>query len=350
MNLIISFLTISALSVLAGCGYQDSPPLFSSEKIEKLPTEFADYKYIDEITEFENHTIEKFKTPPRATVEHNINKVTNNVIIKVATDVDDSTRLYEFYKLDTSGNIIDRRQFTRSFLIKENTGDEEMVDGVFLVNKEKAYYSTWPFNGDNTKKPFTPINQELTWSTEQVDAYYKEVVRKSARLDDLAAWEKISPQENKRRVRKIYYLNSTSEWYILYGNSLKSDYSGKRISGFNTLFTDFTDTERSFGRYVPPNNITIPYFERQTYSKFCASDQVGCHMSYSWDGVGYYQVTVGESSLKFKNKGSLSRTDFKGETFPPKESLLVDFAYYTNPNLKYSLFSANEHLYIIKRK
>ncbi|WP_347902345.1 hypothetical protein [Pseudomonas purpurea] len=350
MNLIISFVTIFALSVLAGCGYQDSPPLFFSENIETLPTEFADYKYIDEITEFENYTIERFKTPPMATVEHNINKVTNNVIIKVATDIDDSTRLYEFYKLDTSGNIIDRHQFTRSLLIKEKTGNEEMVDGAFLVNKEKAYYSTWPFNGDHTNKPFIPVNQALAWSTEQVDAYYKEVVRKSARLDNVDVWKKISTQENKRRIRKIYYLNSTGEWYILHGNSLDSDHSGKGISGTNTLFTNFTDIERSFGRYIPPSNIMIPYFEKQTHSKFCAPDQVGCHMSYRWDGVGYYQVTVGESSLKFKNNGNLSRTDFKGETFPPKESLLVNFAYYTNPNLKYSLFSANDNLYLIKQK
>lgn len=351
MNLIISFVSIFALALLGGCDYTDSSgrPFFS-EKIERLPAKFAGYKFIDEISEFDNYTMEKFKVPSRSTVEHSINKVTNSVIIKVASDIDDHTRLSALYKLDASGSIVDKHQFTRSFLIKDKTGDEEVVDGVFLVNKENSYYTTWPLNGDKTKRSFISVNQDQTWSTEQVDAYFKEVVRKSARLDDVEVWEKISDQENKRRIRKVYFLNETGKWYILYGNSLESDYSGKSISGVNTLFTDFTDTERSFGRYIPPSNITIPYFERQTFSEFCAPDQVGCHMSYSWDGLGYFQVALGDSTLNFKNKVSLSRTDFKGKVFPLKETLLVNFAYYTNPNLKYSLFSANESLYLIKRK
>jgi hypothetical protein len=114
------------------------------------------------------------------------------------------------------------------------------------------------------------------------------------------------------------------------------------------LFTDFTNDKRSFGEYTPPLNITIPHFQKEKYKKFCASDQVGCHMAYYWNGIGYYQVKVGNSTLTFKNKASLSHD--KGEEFPAKESLLVNFAYYTNPHLKFSLFSANEALYLIREK
>jgi hypothetical protein len=351
MNFTLSLGATSIFFALltTSCGVHESGRLSPEEK---LPTEFSDYKYIDEITEFENYTVEKFKVPPRSTVEHSLNKTTNNIIIEIATDVDDHTRQHTFYKLNTSGNIIDSHQFSRSFLIAKKTGDEQLVGGTFLVNKENSYYSTWPLNGDKTKRPFTPINQDLAWSTEQVDAYYKEITKKSARLDDVETYEKISAHENKRRIRKVYYLNTTGKWYVLYGNSLTSDFSGKRLSGINTLFKDFTDVERGFGRYTPPSNITIPYFEKQTYSKYCAQNagSSGCSMNYTWEGIGYYQVTIADVIFKFKNKGSLSRSDFKGTAFPPKETLLNNFAYYTMPALTYSLFSANEELYLIKHK
>lgn len=340
MKPITSTLILILLVVLGGCAFTHAG--------EKLPAEYADYKVIDEIKDIGNYTVEKFDIQPNSTVEHSINARTHNVIIAITTEIDDRTRLRTFYKLDRSGTVIDTYQFTRSLLIKDHTGDEEMVGGAFLVNKEKAYTTTWPLDGDTTQKPFIAVNKDLAWSAEKVDAFYKEVVKNSARLDDVVVWEKVSAQENKKRVSKVYYLNSTGKWYVLYGNSLTSDYSGKSLSTTNTLFENFTRDERFFRRYKPPGNISIPYFERQSYEKFCAADQVGCHTVYLWSGKGYYQVALNNGLLKFKSQGSLSHTD--GKEFPAKESLLVDFAYYTNPNLNYSLFSANEALYLIKEK
>jgi hypothetical protein len=335
--------------------------------IEKLPAEYIDYKTIDNISEFENHTIARFQHTIRSDqvrfggfdgvptgVEHAINKTTNNVIIKVTTKIDGDKLKYSFYKLDIEGNIIDSHEFVRNFLIKENTGDEQMVGATFLVNREMTYYSTWPLNGDKTRKPFIHINQDLAWSDEQVNTFYADVAKKSTRLDEFSVYEKINPQENKKRIRKVYYLNSTGKWYVLYGNSLKEDYSGKGLSGFNTLFKDFTETERFFKRYVPPDNISVPYFEKQTYSKYEAGNHngSGTYMVYTWEGMAYYQLKVGNDTLKFKNKASLSYDDFGGrdKDFPAKETLLPKFAYYSNPNLKYSLFSVNDMIYVIKNK
>lgn len=352
VNFFIVTVAMSVFALLASCGYSESAWPFFSEKPEDLPPEFAGYKYLDDISEFGHYTVEAFSVPAGSRIEHGINTTTQNVIIEVATDLDDSTRDYAFYKLDKAGNIIDRHRFSRSTLIAKDTGEEQLVGGVFLVNTKKSYYTTWPLNGDTTQKPFIPVNQDLAWSTEQVDAYYQEIVKKSARLADVETWERIDDHKNQKRVSKAYYLNNPGQWYVLYGNSLRVDYTGKDVTGTNTLFKDFTDVERTFGRYVPPGNITIPYFQRQTYRKYCAQNGggVGCSMRYTWAGVGYYHVAVGDSILKFKNKGSLSRTDFAGKAFPAKESLLANFAYYTNPQLSYALFSANETLYLIKRK
>lgn len=352
MNFFIAVVAIPAFALLASCGYSDSTLPFFSEKLEDLPPEFAAYKSLDEITAFGQYTVEAFSIPAKSRIEHGINKTTNNVIIEVATDIDDTTRDYVFYKLDKTGRTIDSHRFSRSILIANDTGEEQLVEGVFLVNTKKSYYTTWPLDGDTTKKPFIAVNQDLAWSAEQVDAYYQDIVKKSARLADVETWEKTPDHKNQKRIRKAYYLNKTGKWYVLYGNSLRGDYTGKDVNGTNTLFKDFTDVERSFGRYVPPGNITIPYFQRQTYSKYCAQNGggIGCTMRYTWAGTAYYQVVVGDSVLKFKNKESLSRTDFHGKEFPAKESLLVNFAYYTNPQLSYSLLSANETLYLIKRK
>ena len=336
--------------------------------VEKLPAEYLDYKTIDNISEFENHTIARFQHTivsdqirfdgfggvPTG-VESVINTKTNNVIIKVTSKVDDDRLRYSFYKLDIEGNIIDSHEFVRNFLIKENTGDEQMVGATFLVNREMTYYSTWLLDGDKTRKPFIHINQDLAWSDDQVNTFFADMAKKSTRLDEFSIYEKISPQENKKRIRKVYYLNSTGKWYVLYGNSLKNENgSGKRLSGFNTLFKDFNETERFFKRYVPPANISIPYFEKQKYSKFEAGSNNGSgrYMVYKWEGMAYYQLKVDNDILKFKNMASLSYNDFGGrdKDFPPKETLLSKFAYYSNPNLKYTLFLANDLIYVIKPK
>lgn len=351
MHRIVGAATICVFTLLATIAAHGASLPFFSDTPEKLPAEFADYKDITNITGFGNYTLEKFKVPPSSTVEHSLNKANNTVIIKATTTLNDHTKQYFFYKLDTSGKIVDTYQFTRNLLIAESTGDEQLVDGVFLVNKEKTYYTTWPLNGDRTRKPLVPLNKDLAWSPEKLDEFYADLVKKSTRLDQFAVYEAISPTENKRRVRKVFYLNSTGKWYVLYGNTLESDYTGKQLPTFNTLFTNFTDTERAFGRYVPPANISIAYFEKITYKKFESSggsNNNAAHMNYLWQGMGYYHVDVGTGTLKFKNQGTLSRTDFKGEDFPPKESLLADFAYYSNPHLSYALFSANETLYLIK--
>src|SRR6218665_2468398 len=159
MKPITSTLVFTLLVVLGQCDFaharQDA--IFSQTR-EKLPAEYADYKLIDEIKDIENYTVEKFAIQPNSTVEHSINTRTHNVIIAVTTEIDDRTRLRTFYKLDSSGTIIDQHQFTRSLLIKDNTGDEEMVGGAFLVNKEKAYTTTWPLNG---VRPGIPMAAKL---------------------------------------------------------------------------------------------------------------------------------------------------------------------------------------------
>lgn len=353
MHRIVRAAAIGVFTLLAGVEAHSANLPFLNDAPEKLPAEFADYQNITDITDVGNYTLEPFNVPPSSTVEHSINKANNTVIIKTTTPINDHTKQYVFYKLDTAGKIVDTYAFTRNLLIAQSTGDEQLVDGVFLVNKEHTYYTTWPLDGDKTRKPLIPINQDLAWSAEKLNAFYADLVQKSTRLDQFAVYEAISPTENKRRVRKVFYLNSTGKWYVLYGNTLKSDFTGKQLPVFNTLFTDFTETERYFGRYVPPANIRIAYFEKITYEKFKSSggsNNNASHMNYLWQGMGYYQVALGNGTLKFKNKGTLSRTDFKGEQFPPKESLLVDFAYYSNPHLKYALFSANDTLYLIKSK
>jgi hypothetical protein len=342
---ITTVLTIFACALLASCDSVDFV-----EKTEPLPAEFADYKGIDEISEFGNFTVEKFKDSSGPT-EHKFDEDTNNVIIKVTAKIDDDHRQTSFYKLDSSGKIIDTHQFVMSYLIADATGDEEWVGNNFLVNKELGYYTTWPLNGSNIKRPFIEINADRNWSEDKVREHYSDIVMKSAYLDDVETWENISEGKNKKRIAKVYYLRSTGEWYILYGNSLTEDGYGRPLSGFNnTLFENFTSNERFFGRYIPPSNITISYFQKLKYEKYCAANQVGCSMFYSWGGMGYYNVAIGGSILKFKNKGSLSTTEFKNKVFPPKESLLVNFAYFTHQNLTYALFSANDVLYIIKQK
>lgn len=347
---LLSTLCIAAL-LLTGCGTSEF-----SEPAPKasLPAEFSSYQYIDDISAFGGgHTLEKFKYSAPGQMQYSINKNQDTLIIKTTSPIYDHTKRFSFYKLNSSGDIVDEHQFIQSSLVEQHSGTEELVGGSFLVNKENTYYTTWPIDGDKTKKQLIPVNKNLAWSDAQVDAYYAAIVEKAARVDSFIEYEAINSHENKARTRVVYYLNTTGKWYVLYGNSLRGGYTGKGLrAGENIIFKDFDISTRMDDAYIPPPNITIPYFEKLMYRKTVSagggSTNSASSVSYHWDGIGYFQVAVGGSVLKFKNNATLSHTDFGTQQFPAKESLLSALAYYTNPRLKFALLLVNGSLYIIR--
>lgn len=290
MNLtsLISTLCISTILV-TGCGNSEFSRLTPKEK---LPAEFSDYQYIDDISALEGgYSIEKFKHSAPGRMRYSINKARDNVIIETNSTIDDQTKRPSFYKLNDLGCIIDEHHFTQSSLIARHSGTEELVGGSFLVNKVNTYYTTWPLDNDKTKKQFTPINKNLAWSAEQVDAHYTSIVEKAARVDSFMEFEAVNAHENKARTRIVYYLNETGQWYVLFGNSLRASYTGKGLrAGENIIFNNFASDRRLNGEYQPPPNITIPYFEKIAYRKTVSagggSTNSASSVSYHWDGVG----------------------------------------------------------------
>ncbi|WP_447748346.1 hypothetical protein [Pseudomonas nicosulfuronedens] len=352
MTFVASVRMVALLIVLGEFGFVG--PLEAAQ--EKLPSEFAEYPLLANAMQFGNYTLERFTTDSPAELQHSINKNSNQVIIKKTTDIDKSTQQDTYYKLDIDGNIIDQYSFYRSTYTAIDTGSEVLVGGAFLVNLEKMYYTTWPLDGKKSHKYFTPINEDLQWPKGKVDAAYSDIAKKAARIDDSTVWEPISARENKQRYRKVFYLNDTGNWYVLYGDSLKPDYTGKHISPYSSLFA----SEDPYAPHTPPRNITIPYFEklnsRTSRSHGGGSTNSGPSTTYIQEGMGYYQLRVGNSLLQFKVPEELSVSEGGtyygigvGIKYPPKESLLNNFDYYTNPRLNYSLFSAHGTLYLIKK-
>ncbi|UXL37059.1 hypothetical protein N7D90_15875 [Pseudomonas fragi] len=338
---------------VTGCGNSEFSRLAPKDK---LPVEFSNYQYIDDISVFEGgYVIERFKYSAPGRMRYSINKSKDNVIIEVVSSIDDQTRKFSFYKLSALGCIIGEHNFIQSTLVARRSGTEELVGASFLVNKVNSYYTTWPVDGDRQRKPFVPINKDLAWSAEKVDAYYAAILEKAARVDSFIEFEAVSVKENKARTRVVYYLNSTGRWYVLFGDSLRGGYTGKGLhSGENIIFKDFGSGVHLNEEYSPPANITIPYFQKTDYRKTVSagggSTNSASSVSYHLDGIGYFQVVVNGSVLKFKNKGVLSRREGGSHVFPSKESLLSGFSYYTSPSLKYSLLLVNDMLYVIRAK
>lgn len=351
--ILVAFARMISILILLG-GYCLADPMEAAQ--ETLPVEFSEYAQLTNFMQFKGYTLERFLSESSGELEHGINKNSNQLIIKSTTTIDEGTQRETYYKLDVNGEVIDEYTFYKSSYIAIDTGVEHLVDGTFLVNLEKLYYTTWPLNGNKTRRPFTPINEDLSLPASEVDSVYSDITRKAARLDESIAWEQISARENKQRVRKVFYLNDTARWYVLYGNSLKSDYTGKEIAIFNSLFK----SRDPFAPHTPPNNITIPYFERHNNriirSHGGGSTNSGPSTTFIQEGMAYYQLRIGGDILRFKvpeelsvNKSGTAYAIDVGVKYPPKEVLLNQFDYYTNTNLNYALLSVHGALYLVKK-
>lgn len=350
---LVAFARIVSILILTG-GSCLAEPMEAAQGT--LPVEFSEYAQLSNFMQFGDYTLEHFLSETSGEKEHGINKYSNHIIIKNTSAIDEGTQRESYYKLDVNGKVIDEYNFYKSSYSAIGTGGENLVDGTFLVNLEKLYYTTWPLNGNRTRRPFTPINEDLSLSDREVDSIYSDITKKAARIDESIAWEQISASENKRRVRKVFYLNDTARWYVLYGNSLKSDYTGKEIEIFNSLFK----SRDPFISLTPPSNITIPYFERHNNriirSHGGGSTNSGPSTTFIQEGMAYYQLRIGGDVLRFKVPEELSVTEpgtaystGVGVKYPPKEVLLNQLDYYTNTHLNYALFSVHGALYLVKK-
>jgi hypothetical protein len=315
-----------------------------SEK-ERLPIVYKNYKPLDRIHNFGKHTIQlAFEIKGinnGATLDQNVEHYLNNnneLIIQTAKRLSSDSFLFHFYKLDKAAKVIDSVSFLRSYLIKDSTGEEALFNG-YLINKELKYYKTWPMDGNRSKVFFTPINKNLTWSDERINHYYDSIKQNYLYLDELDEWEAVNSEENKMRIRKIFLLDKT--WYILYGNNLKSGDINHvmSIGSENNLFKAY-HAEDMASLPIEHANFSLDYVHEENYVKE-EGINYGSY-NYYWEGVLYFHLVVGNDTLKFKSNQKWLEDE-------PVDKFKLDYGFYQNNQLNYSLFTNDgKKLYIIK--
>jgi hypothetical protein len=134
---------------------------------EPLPTEFKAYQTLNTHYNADNYKVEllaktetDFPSPIRAFENGHgemiveATKVRNNVIIG-----DDYLKLNKDGKVTDTLSLLSGDGFDKGFV-----GDFTL----FISDTATPYYTTWPLNGDTTKRKIEILNNDLSWAEEKL--------------------------------------------------------------------------------------------------------------------------------------------------------------------------------------
>jgi hypothetical protein len=318
--------------------------LFNSRK--QLPEKYNGYSYLGDITEFGNYKIQhKFRSKGLygsalfTDIEENVT-INNHLIIKTTEQIDDDHLIYNYYKLDSDGTIIDTTSFDYELLIAKNTGNQIMF-GDFLINIGLDYYSTWIADGNKSRIPFKVINQDLSWGKEEVENYYRFVVENSRYLAESQYFENY-----ESKVKKIFYLKD--EWYVWYGfNRSKKDFNVRLNWQKNSLFHKHDEDSMDW-QIRKVDNLTVELFDRVRYRAFVHSIGGGSQSSknYGWEGVVYFVLHLKKGKLLFKENNVMEKSQGK---YPDLVFFKEKYGFYQNPKLNFTLLLiGTKNLFVIK--
>jgi len=334
----------------------------------KLPSELVDYKKLSEVKKFGNHDITLFGKSKGyyPNINFQILEISKGeIILKVTTKTEPYDHgggnkgdnfLNTVFKMNSHGNISDTLNYKTSSSNQSEFGDVVLLNKQ-IVNKDLLYYQTWPTDGNKAKKPFIPVNKDLTWDAEKLSKYYHDTILPNCiYLDNFYAWrDKSIPVDKRSSI--IYFTNN--QWYVLYGVESKiSDDAQKQSFNQNKKVTN----ENALGK-IPNDKILFKYFQKLDYnSNVMGRTQANdTYTYYYWNGIAFINILFANDTLKFK-KEDIFIDDYDTEeksiydTVKDKQkelekSLKSEYGFYTNPDLQFTLIQnkKDNSLYLIKK-
>lgn len=334
----------------------------------KLPSELVDYKNLSEVKKFGNHDITLFGKSKGyyPNINFQILEISKGeIILKVTTKTEPYDHgggnkgdnfLNTVFKMNSHGNISDTLNYKTSSSNQSEFGDVVLLNKQ-IVNKDLLYYQTWPTDGNKAKKPFIPVNKDLTWDAEKLSKYYHDTILPNCiYLDNFYAWrDKSIPVDKRSSI--IYFTNN--QWYVLYGVESKiSDDAQKQSFNQNKKVTN----ENALGK-IPNDKILFKYFQKLDYnSNVMGRTQANdTYTYYYWNGIAFINILFANDTLKFK-KEDIFIDDYDTEeksiydTVKDKQkelekSLKSEYGFYTNPDLQFTLIQnkKDNSLYLIKK-
>ncbi|MGJ1385541.1 hypothetical protein ACR782_05030 [Sphingobacterium spiritivorum] len=328
---------------------------------DKLPPSYSAYQDINQPPlKFGSRTITLlYESEER--IDHYLTSNNDLIIKREKKGEGNSDRrftVYEFTKLDPSGNISDTYNY-----IQHNYRDQEVLFEGYLINADKAYYKTWPLDADTSQKSISIQNEHLDWHEgRQIELYRRIQGDASVFYTDYDHSLRKEGQETIYFQKIVYKIGE--DWFIFFEN-LNEDKKGypyvrSRGKTINNIFGHLAENGLDWVDNVS-TNIESQYFEKVKLTRLThiIGGNTPASKSDEWLGYLYTNLTVGKDTLKFKDEFYLDEewkqtpVTINGQLFGtlsrPDNDFFTTYLYFENKNLHYKLFTNSlRKLYIIK--
>lgn len=191
-----------------------------------------------------------------------------------------------FYKINENGIVIDT-------LLVNQTEYWPQFMGEFMVftNYDQAYYTTWPLNGDTTKRNFKILNSELTWETAKLNQTI------AAAKANASFWFYKNVTKNE-----IYYMQfffyKDKQWQILWlkSPSYQSVNDNEEAARYQKEVLRTGDEDP----YLP-ENVSFLHFhplEKLNYSHNIGGGNPGFDVT-NWRGKAFFKTKIGDKDFNY---------------------------------------------------
>ncbi|WP_293309090.1 hypothetical protein [Pedobacter sp. UBA5917] len=214
--------------------------------------------------------------------------VNNQLIVYCDAQKDEDTKAdYQYYKFNNKGVITD------SLYIKYDGYWAEFIDDFIMYTHEKGeYYTTWPLNGDTTKKVIPVVNADFHLSEKEMDGLISTSISGSKYY-----FYKFYVEEGTY-IRKFFWYKD-QKWTVLYQKVSAYDDIPDELSAGRYRKTVFSSGESD--PYLP-DNVEMRYFypeEKMDYAHIIGGGQGGFKV-YNWRGKGFFRTHIGGKELDFR--------------------------------------------------
>ena len=267
-------------------------------------------------------------------------------IIEADAEKSDETQGdYIFYKLNGAGNITDTL-----YLTYKGYWAELIDDFMVFTNYEEAYYTTWPLDGDTTKRDFKVLNADLSWSN----------IKVKQQIDDAKTNAKywfFKDERDKGNNYMKFHFYQNKQWQILW----------QKVEGYQT-----TRDNESAGRYsveVMRTGETDPYLaenitylhhhrlEKLSYSHNIGGGSPGFDVT-NWRGKAFFKTRVNDRDFHFFEANvAVENEQFDGNknrfyivSEPNGSANIFTPLFYKVPNSFAFYTSDRNKLYLIREK
>ncbi len=270
--------------------------------------------------------------------------VNQQLIIDADPEVDEETKHdYRYYKLDQQGKLVD------SIYIRYEGYWPKFIDRFMVFsNDQKAYYTTWPLDGDTTRHHFVSLNADFSWPKDKIDQKIR-AVKKSGNYYFFSAF-----RDHGKDFRWMAFYEQ-QQWYMLWEKMPGYTQVADEDSGYRYRSDVFhTGTPDP----VIPEDVRLIHFypeEKMEYKHVIGGGALPSSAT-NWRGKGFFSTDIAGRNFSFKvdqlvvekEKYDRFKTRLYTLTEPGGAARIYEPAFYRSEH-GFALYSGNwDELYIIK--